>query len=442
MKKIFLIFIIFLISCGPTEDEIQARIDEAVEEASNTSSSTTSSSTTSTTTTVPKYGNWEISESTSALDDSTTVIANLRSKKEVESKNFSSYPLLQLQCSGGNSEIYGTYKVAIDTGLVLTPYYEGDLGDVAVNIRLDKNKPQRLIVKEGANSETVFISNPETLLGFMANSKTMLFEFTPFNSNSDYAEFEINGIEEVLKEMQKNCYHRVVEAGLLAKKNNISNKKWVDATAEFNWGFGYNSEGYLTEIRLGKESGGKYPLDVYFAGQWSNSDREKVVNHIFSQIYPYVNIKIGEEYSEFFTDIVLFQDQGEAKKYYKNLPDNYLGADGKGWNIWTDNNGYYWDYCAIWFDPTKNLDPNIFNLCLGNAKFWFADDYIPDGLSLNYSVQFNENIFFENETFELTEIDKAILGLLYWNSYDGMLGYFGSLDNFKQNLSNYDIDTP
>ena len=170
---------------------------------------------------------------------------------------------MQLQCSGGNSEFYGTYKVAIDTGLVLTPYYEGDLGDVAVNIRLDKNKPQRLIVKEGTNSETVFISNPETLLGFMANSKTMLFEFTPFNSNSDYAEFEINGIEEVLKEMQKNCYHRVVEAGLLAKKNNISNKKWIDATAEFNWGFGTNSDGYLTEIRLGKESGGEYPLNVF-----------------------------------------------------------------------------------------------------------------------------------------------------------------------------------
>ena len=169
---------------------------------------------------------------------------------------------------------------------------------------------------------------------------------------------------------------------------------------------------------------------------------EKKWLNIFFPNKPYVYIEIDEEYSEFLTDIVLFQDQGAARKYYNNLPDNYLGADGKGWNIWIEDNGYYWDYCAIWFDPSKNLNPNIFNLCLGNAKFWWADEYIPEGFSLNYSVQFKENIFFENETFELTEIDKAILGLLYWNSYDGMLGYFGSLDIFKQNLSNYDIDTP
>jgi hypothetical protein len=447
LTNFFIFLLLLIIACGPSEQEIQARIDEAIEEVattstSTTSTSTTSTSTTSTSTTLPKYGNWEISRNTSALTDSMTIVANLRSNREVTSKNFSSYPLLQLQCSGGNTQSPGEYKVAIDTGLVLTPYYEGEIGEVAINIRLDKNKAQRLIVREGTNSETVFVTNPETLLGFMANSENMLFEFTPFNSNSDYADFKLNGIEAVLTEMQTSCYHRVVEAGLLAQANNLSNSKWVNATAEFNWGFGSNSEGYLTEMRMGHTGGGKYPLRVLFAGQWNDLDKDRIINHISSEIYPYVNIEITEEYKKYYTDIILWQDKSAAIKFDNNLTDNYLGADGKGWNIWYDDNGTYWERCSLWFDSSKNINSNIFNLCLGNGKWWWTEDYIPEGESLYYSVQFKDELFFENETFELTEIDKAILGLLYWNSFDSLLGYWGGLDAFKQNLSNYDIETP
>ena len=54
MKKVLILLLVFTVACGPSEDEIQARIDEAVEKATSTtttSSTTTSSTTTSTTTT-------------------------------------------------------------------------------------------------------------------------------------------------------------------------------------------------------------------------------------------------------------------------------------------------------------------------------------------------------------------------------------------------------
>ena len=46
MKKLIIIFLVFFISCGPSEEEVQSLIDEAVEQATST---TTTSSTTTTT---------------------------------------------------------------------------------------------------------------------------------------------------------------------------------------------------------------------------------------------------------------------------------------------------------------------------------------------------------------------------------------------------------
>ena len=54
MKKVSILLLLFIVACGPSEDEIQARIDEAVIEAmstTTTSTTTTSTTTTSTTTT-------------------------------------------------------------------------------------------------------------------------------------------------------------------------------------------------------------------------------------------------------------------------------------------------------------------------------------------------------------------------------------------------------
>ena len=51
MKKMITVFLIFIISCGPSDEEIQRQIDAAVQEAITESSTTTVTSTTTTTTT-------------------------------------------------------------------------------------------------------------------------------------------------------------------------------------------------------------------------------------------------------------------------------------------------------------------------------------------------------------------------------------------------------
>ena len=44
------------------------------------------------------------------------------------------------------------------------------------------------------SSEVVFFRSPELLIGYLTTVEKVLFEITPYDSNTDYAEFEIDGI--------------------------------------------------------------------------------------------------------------------------------------------------------------------------------------------------------------------------------------------------------
>ena len=77
MNRVFIVFLSLLIACGPSEEEIQAQIDEAVEEAlqevsSTTTSTTTTSTSTSTTSTSTSTTTTSTSTSTTSTSTSTT----------------------------------------------------------------------------------------------------------------------------------------------------------------------------------------------------------------------------------------------------------------------------------------------------------------------------------------------------------------------------------
>ena len=69
MKKLITVLLVFIISCGPSEAEIEERIETAVLEAIATSSTTTSSTTTSSTTT---------SSTTTSSTTTTTTIPRIK----------------------------------------------------------------------------------------------------------------------------------------------------------------------------------------------------------------------------------------------------------------------------------------------------------------------------------------------------------------------------
>ena len=121
----------------------------------------------------PRYGVWTVDTSKSALDDSVSFYGFVDSTKPLKSKYDETIPRLVVRCRSGDYDMY------VDTGHILTPYYDGDIGQVLARIRLGLNEPQTVVVEEGADSEVVFFRSPELLIGYLTTVDKVLFEITP-----------------------------------------------------------------------------------------------------------------------------------------------------------------------------------------------------------------------------------------------------------------------
>ena len=79
MKKVLILILLFIVACGPTEEEIQAQIDEAVEAAveevldKDTTTSSTTTTTSSTTTTTSSTTTTTSSTTTTTSSTTTTI---------------------------------------------------------------------------------------------------------------------------------------------------------------------------------------------------------------------------------------------------------------------------------------------------------------------------------------------------------------------------------
>ncbi len=72
MKKLLVLLLLFLLSCGPSEEEIQERINQAVEEATSTSTTTTTLAPITTTSTSTSATSTSTSTSTTSTSTSTS----------------------------------------------------------------------------------------------------------------------------------------------------------------------------------------------------------------------------------------------------------------------------------------------------------------------------------------------------------------------------------
>ena len=70
---------------------------------------------------------------------------------------------------------------------------------------LDNNKPFKQRWSESTNNEALFAPKSIALARKINKSDTMIFEFTPYHSNSQLAEFDVRGLEPYLKELSKTC---------------------------------------------------------------------------------------------------------------------------------------------------------------------------------------------------------------------------------------------
>lgn len=413
--KLLLTTALIFIYCG---DATSISTQDSITTSTQSTTTSTTSSTTTTTTTLPNlYGDWIVNENVSKINDSITYVANLKSIKEVKSKNFTSFPNLQIICSEGE------YKLNIDTGLVLTPYYEGNFGEVVVTVRLDNNEPQTLIVDEGTDQEVIFFREPAMFITFQTLASKLLVEMTPFNSNKDYAEFDLNGLYYVLNDFQEKCYNRSIQVGLLAKKNKFNQQKLTTAAGEHFWSLIYKKTGFESRIM---------PLRVAFLGNWDEDLKVKMKNDLITTLQKVVEVDIKDVYEKYYTDIVVYNSKESVfKDRQLDLSNPILDEIGFiAIPMYTTNVGI--DECLVWVANMQYR--NEIYKCLGVSKYL---DLLGNGISREYTYNFSEDTFVELEAARLTDIDLALIGLVYNNSYDTLGGY-SSLSDFIKTLNSYD----
>jgi hypothetical protein len=146
---------------------------------------------------------WNVSHDHSPMDDSKTAVLSLDSDDVIEGPLGQSKPTLIIRCQEGKTEVY------IHTGMAASVEEdsEGELiHSHAVKTRLDQNDAATEHWGESTAHDALF--SPGDGIEFakqLAEARTLIFEFTPFDSNPVVAHFNLQGLNTHLSEVADAC---------------------------------------------------------------------------------------------------------------------------------------------------------------------------------------------------------------------------------------------
>ncbi|MGE0972524.1 type VI secretion system-associated protein TagO [Klebsiella sp. WOUb02] len=140
-------------------------------------------------------GKWQVSTVESDIDDSTNVFAMLTADLPISS-NFgrTSTPVLFITCRERKTELFINWDV-----------YLG-LGETSMLHRLDKQKAVTKVWDISGNTKAVFYRGRTIdFIKSLEKSGKMLAQITPYNENSATTTFDLKGLSEAIKPLQKSC---------------------------------------------------------------------------------------------------------------------------------------------------------------------------------------------------------------------------------------------
>ena len=143
-------------------------------------------------------GNWGIERSTSAMDDSVTIITQTEALAPVDAWLKQVKPSLRIQCKENKTEVL--FIAYTDFTSVL-----GEYGRADVRIRIDDGKASNELWGKSTDGEAIFAPNPISLLKRMKEAKTLKVQFNPFNKGLVTAEFDLTGLKLPLEEIAAAC---------------------------------------------------------------------------------------------------------------------------------------------------------------------------------------------------------------------------------------------
>jgi hypothetical protein len=144
-------------------------------------------------------GQWKVDESVSKMDDSRTVALMLSAGQTISgwpSKKV--IPVLILRCQEKEVNAY------VVTGMASQPEL-GKHKEATIRVRFDGAPAKTLIASTSTSNDSLFLPKAKSMITTMAASKTMVFQFTPFNSDPAEASFDLRGLDGVLPKLRTAC---------------------------------------------------------------------------------------------------------------------------------------------------------------------------------------------------------------------------------------------
>lgn len=166
--------------------------------ASPTPSAVQPQSGSSVSTPTPARENWTIRVDESKMDSSKSVFVSTDASNDIKYWIGSGNPSLIIRCVEKKTD------VVFITGTSAQPEY-GRYNEASVRIRLDDGKPATKYWTESTDNKALFASDPVGLAKKINQAKKLRLEFTPFNSNPQVAEFNVDGLSKYLPEVAKTC---------------------------------------------------------------------------------------------------------------------------------------------------------------------------------------------------------------------------------------------
>jgi hypothetical protein len=134
----------------------------------------------------------------SPMDDSPTVVFNLRAENEIEGWLTKKRPTLIVRCRERKTDVY------VVTGMAAQPE-SGHFQEATVQIRFDDSTAFQEQWGESTNNEALFAPTPIQMAIMIAKARMMRFRFTPFNSGPAIIVFDVRGFDRHIGLVSKTC---------------------------------------------------------------------------------------------------------------------------------------------------------------------------------------------------------------------------------------------
>ena len=148
-------------------------------------------------------GQWQIKQDSSPMDGSKRIVISRDAENDIAGWLQSKRPSLIVRCQEGKTEAY------IATGMAASVEYDTD--SHTVRLRFDDGKPTTQHWGESTDHEALFAPNAIQIARELVGSKTLTFQFTPFDASPAVARFNLEGLAPYLQKAASACGWQVAE---------------------------------------------------------------------------------------------------------------------------------------------------------------------------------------------------------------------------------------